>query len=78
MVIELSQDGSELLYPVEQFEKGHPTPGIQSVIEIVGKPNVAWLWLRTARPAVDEAAPIALLKAGAIEKVVNQAKRDFG
>lgn len=78
VVIELSQDGSELLYPVEQFEKGHPTPGIQSVIEIVGKPNVAWLWLRTARPAVDEAAPIALLKAGAIEKVVNQAKRDFG
>jgi type I restriction-modification system DNA methylase subunit len=77
-VIALSEDGHEPLYPVEQFTKGRPTPGVRSVVEIVGEPNVAWLWLRTSRPAIEEPAPITLLKAGAIERVLDLAKRDFG
>ncbi|CAH0354364.1 N-6 DNA methylase [Sphingobium sp. CECT 9361] len=76
-VISLSDDGRGPLYPLEQFTKGQPTPGVRSVIEIVGKPNVAWLWLRTVRPATDEPAPIALLKAGKINRVLDLAKRDF-
>lgn len=77
-VITLSDDLGEPVYPLEQFTKGKPTPGVQSVVESVGKPNVAWLWLRTPRPATDEPAPMALLKAGAIDRVLDLAKRDFG
>lgn len=76
-VIALSENRREPLYPVEQFTRGQPTPGVRSVVEIVGKPNVAWLWLRTPRPATDEPAPIVLLKAGAISRVLDLAKRDF-
>ena len=77
VVIALNEDGRGPLYPVEQFTAGEPTPGVQSVVEIVGKPRVAWLWLRTPRPATDEPAPIALLKAGAVKRVLDLAKRDF-
>lgn len=77
-VIALSDDLGEPIYPLEQFTKGKPTPGVRSVVESVGKPNVAWLWLRTPRPATDEPAPMALLKAGAIDRVLDLAKRDFG
>lgn len=76
-VIALSGEGCELLYPLEQFTNGQPAAGLRSITEIVGKPNVAWLWLRTPRPATDEPAPIALLKAGAINRVLDLAKRDF-
>ncbi|TPI34205.1 SAM-dependent DNA methyltransferase [Mesorhizobium sp. B3-1-6] len=78
MVIVLRGNLGDLVYPLEQFTKGKPTPGMRSVVESVGKPNVAWLWLRTPRPATDEPAPIALLKAGAIDRVLDLAKRDFG
>ena len=77
-VIELSDDRRGPLYPVEQFAGGHPTLGVRSVVRIVGKPNVAWLWLRTPRPATDEPAPIVMLKGGAISRVLDLAKRDFG
>ena len=76
-VITLRDDLGEPLYPLEQFTEGKPTPGMRSVVETVGKPNVAWLWLRTPRPATNEPAPIALLKAGAIDQVLDLAKRDF-
>ena len=77
-VITLSDDLGEAVYPLEQFTGDKPTLGIRSVVECVGKSNVAWLWLRTPRPATDEPAPMALLKAGAINRVLDLARRDFG
>lgn len=66
-----------LVYPLEQFALNRPTLGIADVLDIIGDSRVAWLWLRTPRPATAEPAPIALLKAGELERVLILAKRDF-
>lgn len=64
-------------YPLEQFTENRPTPGIADVLDLIGDPKVAWLWLRTPRPATEEPAPIVLLKGGKVERVLALARRDF-
>mgnify|MGYP003642920266 CR=1 FL=1 len=65
------------VYPLEQFAHSRPTRGIAEVLRIIGDPKVAWLWLRTPRAATEEPAPIILLKAGKLERVLVLARRDF-
>ncbi|MBO6773428.1 MULTISPECIES: N-6 DNA methylase [unclassified Thalassospira] len=77
-VIALSDNSGQPVYPEEQFTKGKPTPGLGLVVRSVGKPNVAWLWLRSPCSAINEKKPLELLKAGALDQVLELVKRDFG
>jgi hypothetical protein len=76
-LISINVPDQGLVYPLEQFFQNRPTPGIADVLEIVGDPKVAWLWLRTPRPATGELAPIFLLRSGDRESVLVRAERDF-
>lgn len=76
-IISFHAQGQGLVYPLDQFMQGQPTPGIAAVLKVIGDPRVAWLWLLTPRPATDEPAPLALLKAGDLERVLVLAARDF-
>lgn len=78
LVIALTGEADEPLFPAEQFKKGRPLTGLDKLIAIVGDPNVAWAWLKTPRPAMDAPAPITWLKAGEWQRVVDLAERDFG
>jgi hypothetical protein len=46
-------------------------------VEAVGEPRTAWLWLREPNPGLGGAAPLARLKAGAADKVVEVARSNF-
>lgn len=76
-LISLNAQGESLVYPIEQFTQCQPTPGIRAILKVIGDPKVAWLWLRTPRPAIEEPAPIELLKTGNLERVLVLANRDF-
>jgi hypothetical protein len=51
--------------------------GLGAVVEAIGEPRTAWLWLREPNPGLAGAAPLAGLKAGAIDKVVDVARSNF-
>jgi hypothetical protein len=78
LVIVLTGEAGEPLFPAEQFSRGRPLTGLDKLLAIVGDPNVAWAWLKTPRPAIDAPAPIAWLKAGEWKRVLDLADRDFG
>ncbi len=76
-VVALRQDDRSLTYPLEQFERGTPLPGIKDVIETVGDTRSAWLWLRQPHEALSQRTPLDALRRGRIGDVVEVAKRDF-
>ncbi len=65
-------------FPIEQFMDGRPVSGLGRVIEVIGEPRTAWLWLREPNPGLGGASPLARLKAGASDKVVEMARSNFG
>ncbi len=64
-------------FPTEQFVDGRPVAGLGAIVEAIGEPRTAWLWLREPNPGLAGAAPLARLKAGAIDKVVEVARSNF-
>lgn len=64
-------------FPTEQFVDGRPVSGLGPVVEAIGEPRTAWLWLREPNPELGGAAPLARLKAGATDKVVEVARSNF-
>lgn len=64
-------------FPVEQFIDGRPVAGVASVLEIIGDPRTAWLWLRQPNPGLAGASPLARLKSGAVESVIEAARANF-
>jgi len=64
-------------FPTEQFVDGRPVSGLGLVVEAVGEPRTAWLWLREPNLELGGAAPLARLKAGATDKVVEVARSNF-
>ena len=64
-------------FPIEQFVDGRPVSGLGPVVEAIGEPRIAWLWLREPNPELGGAAPLARLKAGAADKVVEVARSNF-
>lgn len=64
-------------FPTEQFVDGRPVAGLSAVVEAVGEPRTAWLWLREPNPELGGATPLARLKAGAVDKVVEVARSNF-
>ena len=64
-------------FPTEQFVDGRPVAGLGAVVEAIGEPRTAWLWLREPNPELGGVAPLARLKAGATDKVVELARSNF-
>jgi hypothetical protein len=64
-------------FPVEQFVDGRPVTGLAAVVQAIGDPRAAWLWLREPSPELAGVTPLARLKAGAIDKVVELARSNF-
>ena len=64
-------------FPVEQFIDGRPVAGLAPVLEAIGDPRIAWLWLREPNPRLAGASPLAILKSGAVDRVVEVARSNF-
>jgi hypothetical protein len=64
-------------FPTEQFVDGRPVTGLATIVEAIGDPRAAWLWLREPNPALAGAPPLARLKAGATDKVLEIARANF-
>ncbi|WP_019832396.1 antitoxin Xre/MbcA/ParS-like domain-containing protein [Sphingomonas sp. PR090111-T3T-6A] len=76
-VVGLLRGERKLAYPLEQFVDGRPLEGIADVLRLAPDARSGWLWLRQAHGALDDRAPLELLKAGRKADVVNVAERDF-
>lgn len=76
-VIGLLKGRRNHVFPLAQFEDGHPLPGIPEITQVIGNPRVAWQWLIQDKPSID-GRPLDLLRLGAQAKVIAAAKRDFG
>lgn len=64
-------------FPTEQFVDGRPVTGLAAIVEMIGDVRAAWLWLREPNPGLAGATPLARLKAGATDKVVEMARSIF-
>ncbi len=64
-------------FPTEQFVDGRPVTGLGEVVKAIGDLRAAWLWLREPNPGLAGVTPLARLKAGAIDKVVEMARSNF-
>ena len=64
-------------FPTEQFVDGRPVTGLGEVVEVIGDLRAAWLWLREPNPGLAGVTPLARLKAGATDKVVEMARSNF-
>ena len=64
-------------YPLEQFAQGAPVSGLDEIVETVGNPRVAWLWLRQSHVLLNGRRPIDILKANGIEPLRSLVARDF-
>lgn len=64
-------------FPTEQFVDGRPLSGLGPVVEAIGEPRTAWLWLREPNPELGDVAPLVRLKAGATDKVIEVARSNF-
>ena len=64
-------------FPVEQFVDGRPVAGLGRILEMIGEPRTTWLWLREPNPELGGVTPLARLKAGAINEVLEIARSNF-
>jgi hypothetical protein len=64
-------------FPTEQFVDGRPLTGLGAIVEAIGDQRTAWLWLREPNPGLAGITPLARLKAGAVDKVVEVALSNF-
>lgn len=64
-------------FPIEQFIDGRPVAGLAPVFEVIGDPRIAWLWLREPNPGLAGASPLARLKSGAVDSVIEVARSNF-
>ncbi len=76
-VIGLLKGRRNHVFPLAQFEDGHPLHGIAEITQLVGNPRVAWQWLIQDKPSI-EGRPLDLLRIGEQAKVIAAARRDFG
>lgn len=64
-------------FPTEQFVDGRPVTGLGEIVEAIGDLRAAWLWLREPNPGLAGVTPLARLKTGATDKVVEMARSNF-
>ncbi|TPL78557.1 DUF2384 domain-containing protein [Mesorhizobium sp. B2-3-13] len=73
-VIALRKGGRKHVFPLAQFVDGRPVAGISDVLEIIGNPRLAWLWLTRPAAQLDGRVPIDLLRQDRAEEVVEAAR----
>jgi hypothetical protein len=78
LVIGLMNGVRRKVFPVEQFVDGKPIAGIADVLTVIGEPRTAWRWLKEPSPLLNGATPLAGLKRGRLDEVLNAAKTNFG
>ncbi|MBZ9992309.1 antitoxin Xre/MbcA/ParS toxin-binding domain-containing protein [Mesorhizobium sp. BH1-1-4] len=73
-VIALRKGGRKHVFPLAQFVDGRPVAGISDVLELIGNPRLAWLWLTRPATQLDGRIPIDLLRQDRAEEVVEAAR----
>ncbi|TGR19263.1 MULTISPECIES: antitoxin Xre/MbcA/ParS toxin-binding domain-containing protein [unclassified Mesorhizobium] len=73
-VIALRKGGRKHVFPLAQFVDGRPVAGISDVLELIGNPRLAWLWLTRPAAQLDGRIPIDLLRQDQAEEVVEAAR----
>ncbi|RWE38778.1 MAG: DUF2384 domain-containing protein [Mesorhizobium sp.] len=73
-VIALRKGGRKHVFPLAQFVDGRPVAGISEVLELIGNPRLAWLWLTRPAAQLDGRIPIDLLRQDQAEEVVEAAR----
>ncbi|MBZ9739561.1 MULTISPECIES: antitoxin Xre/MbcA/ParS toxin-binding domain-containing protein [unclassified Mesorhizobium] len=73
-VIALRKGGRKHVFPLAQFVDGRPVAGISDVLELIGNPRLAWLWLTRPAAQLDGRTPIDLLRQDRAEEVVEAAR----
>ncbi len=76
-VVTLFDDDGEVAFPVDQFFNRRPVKGLGEVVEKIGNPRVAWMWLRQPHAVFEARQPLEVLKSGGAREVVQAAVRDF-
>ncbi len=77
-VIGLLKGVKREVFPLRQFIDGRPVKGISSIVEVIPEPRVAWLWLITTHPELEDRSPLDYLLNGRLSDVVALAKADYG
>jgi len=78
LAIALLDGVRKTVFPLEQFVDGKPVAGMGDVLRVIGDPQVAWMWLKEPSPLLNGATPLARLKRGRIEEVLQTAQTNFG
>jgi hypothetical protein len=64
-------------FPTEQFVDGRPVTGLGEIVAAIGDPRATWLWLREPNPGLAGVTPLARLKSGATDQIVEMARSNF-
>ena len=65
------------VFPVGQLDdRNRPLAGLDRVTGLFADGYAAWVWLKTPRPSLDGAEPLALLAQGEVERVAEAAQGD--
>ncbi len=66
------------VFPLAQFIDARPVRGLAQLLEVIGDPRMAWLWLITPHPELNGAQPLDRLKRGSTDEVFELARADHG
>lgn len=64
-------------YPLEQFIDSRPLEGLAEILRFAPHPRSAWFWLRQPNAALGQKSPLACLRAGRKEAVLEAAAADL-
>ncbi|MGX5851439.1 antitoxin Xre/MbcA/ParS-like domain-containing protein [Mesorhizobium sp. PL10] len=61
-VVAFRRGSRKHVFPLAQFIDGRPLPGIRQVLCSIPDPRLAWLWLTSPSPLLNDRVPIELLR----------------
>ena len=65
------------VFPEGQLdERGRPPEGLEKIVSYFDDGYTVWFWLTTPRPSLDGVEPLALLREGKIDRVLDAAMGD--
>ena len=76
-VVGLLRGQRKLAYPLDQFIDARPLEGLRDVLPLAPDARSAWLWMRQPHGSLDGQTPLAWLREGKRDQVVEAARRDF-
>jgi hypothetical protein len=73
-IVALRKGLPNFLYPVRQFERRRPVPGLEQVLPFFASPEDAWEWLVTPNRMTEGKPPIERLRDGDVMMVTRAAE----